>query len=243
MTDIGADAQAQVTRVLAVRHGETAWNVDNRIQGQLDVPLNARGRWQAQQLAAALADEGIAAIVASDLGRTRATAAPVAQRCGLAVQTDAGLRERAFGVFQGLTFTEIEQRWPDQSERWRKRDVEFGADGGETLREFYERSVAAATRLAAAHVGKTLLLVTHGGVLDCLYRAASRIPLDAPRSWPIGNAGINRLLYTPQGYSLVGWNDIHHLEGEPVLDEHGDGDLATTAGATTAAATPAAGPR
>jgi len=153
MTDIGADAQAQITRVLAVRHGETPWNVDNRIQGQLDVPLNARGRWQAQQLASGLADEGIGAIVASDLGRARETAAPIALHCGLAVATDVGLRERAFGVFQGLTFTEIEQRWPEQSDRWRHRDLEFGADGGETLREFYERSVAAATRLAAAHVG------------------------------------------------------------------------------------------
>jgi probable phosphoglycerate mutase len=216
------DAQGDVTRVLAVRHGETAWNVENRIQGQLDVPLNALGRWQAQRLAEAMNSEAIDAIYTSDLLRTVETATPTARGSDIAYVTDSGLRERGFGVFEGLTFTEIEQRWPEQSARWRRRDPEFGAEGGETLSGFYARSIATTTRLAAAHPGQTIVIVTHGGVLDCLYRAASRIALDAPRSWQLGNASINRLLYTPQGFTLIGWSDAHHLEDAP-LDEAADG--------------------
>jgi probable phosphoglycerate mutase len=217
------DAAQQVTRVLAIRHGETAWNVDTRIQGQLDIPLNDTGRWQAHRLALAVADEGLAAVYSSDLLRAYETAQSVARSSGQPVSTDTGLRERGFGVFEGLTFREIEARWPEQSERWRKRDPEFGPEGGEMLRDFYARCVATASRLAAAHPGEMIALVAHGGVMDSLYRAASRVALDAPRSWLVGNASINRLLYTPQGFTLVGWSDTHHLEAN-ALDESSDGE-------------------
>jgi len=217
------DAAQQVTRVLAIRHGETAWNVDSRIQGQLDVPLNDIGRWQAHRLALAVSDEGIDAIYASDLLRAMQTAQAVAAGCGREITTDPGLRERGFGVFEGMTYTEIQQRYPEMSERWRKRDPTFGAPGGETLRDFFDRSVATVTRLALAHPGQTIAVVSHGGVMDALYRAASRIALDAPRSWQLGNASINRLLHTPQGFTLVGWSDTFHLEDDS-LDETSDGE-------------------
>ncbi|MBC8056780.1 MAG: histidine phosphatase family protein [Rhizobiales bacterium] len=217
------EADQQPTRVLAIRHGETAWNVDGRIQGHLDVPLNATGRRQAQQLARALADEDIAAIYASDLLRALETAQNVAHGRGLGVATDVGLRERGFGEFEGLSHADINLRWPLEAERWRRRDPSFGAPGGETLAAFYARSIETATRLAGLHPGQTIALVAHGGVMDCLYRAASRVALDAPRTWQLGNAAINRLLYTPQGFTLIGWSDTHHLEGA-ALDGHADGD-------------------
>ena len=200
------------TRVVAIRHGETAWNAETRIQGQRDIPLNATGVWQARQMAAALADEGIQAIYSSDLQRADDTAAALAAATGLPLVNDAGLRERHFGEFEGFTFAEIEQRWPALSERWRRREPDFGPAGGETLNSFYARSVATATRLVAAHPGQTIALVTHGGVLDCLYRAATRVALQAPRTWQIGNTGVNRLLYSPEGSVLIGWNDVGHLE-------------------------------
>ena len=218
-------ADQQATRILAIRHGETAWNVDTRIQGQLDIPLNETGRWQAHRLALAVSDEDIAAVYASDLLRAYETAQSVAKGTGQPIVTDVGLRERGFGEFEGLTFKEIEQRWPEQSERWRRRDPDFGPGGGETLRDFYARCVTSATRLAAAHPGETIAIVAHGGVMDCLYRAASRVGLDAPRSWQLGNASINRLLYTPQGFTLVGWSDTYHLE-DLSLDESTDGETA-----------------
>ena len=210
--------QQQATRVLAIRHGETDWNVERRIQGQLDVPLNTTGRWQVGRLALAVADEGLAAVYASDLLRAFETAQAVARGSGQAIVTDVGLRERGFGAFEGLSYAEISQRWPEQSQRWRRRDPEFGAPGGETLNQFYARSVSTAARLAALHPGQTIALVSHGGVMDCLYRAASRVALDAPRSWQLGNASINRLLYTPQGFTLVGWSDAGHLEADAGSD-------------------------
>jgi 2,3-bisphosphoglycerate-dependent phosphoglycerate mutase len=200
------------TRIIAIRHGETAWNVQTRVQGQLDVPLNDTGRWQAQRLRHAVAHEALAAVYSSDLQRASETAFSVASAAGVPVRTDRELRERAFGIFEGHTFKEIEQRWPDESLRWRQRDPDFGPDGGETLRSFYARCVDAASRLAAAHPGQTIALVAHGGVMDCLYRAATRIELTAARTWQLGNASVNRLLFTPAGFTLVGWSDTSHID-------------------------------
>ena len=200
------------TRIIAIRHGETDWNATNRIQGQLDIGLNDVGRWQARRLAAALTDEALDALYASDLMRARDTAQALAERTGLEVRTDEGLRERGFGVFEGLTFAEIDLRYPEPAHRWRQRDASFGPEGGETLALFYERAVGAVTSLAARHRGQHIAVVAHGGVLDALYRAATRLALDAPRTWQVGNASINRLLATDAGLTLVGWADSLHLE-------------------------------
>ena len=206
------------TRIIATRHGETAWNVDTRIQGHLDIPLNDTGRWQAQRLGAALAGEPIARVYASDLGRAHQTAQAVADTAGLQVVSDPGLRERAFGIFEGRTFAEIEADWPEQAMRWRKRDPAFEPEGGESLLRFRERIVGTLDRLAAAHPGEQIVVVGHGGVLDVLYRAATRQELQAPRTWALGNAAINRLLWTPDGLTLVGWADTGHLDNA-ALDE------------------------
>ena len=203
------------TRIVAIRHGQTAWNADNRIQGHTDIALDATGQWQAERLAEALADDELHAVYSSDLSRAMQTAAPLAQRKGLSMRLDRGLRERSFGDFEGLSFAQIEQRWPEQATAWRRRDPDFGAPGGEVLRDFRERVVVVLTRLAQAHRGQSIAVVTHGGVLDMLYREATRVALDAPRSWQVPNAGINRLLHADAGLVLVGWGDVGHLEGVP----------------------------
>jgi len=202
----------QATRIIAVRHGETAWNVDTRIQGHLDIPLNETGQWQAQQLAQALAGEPIDAIYASDLQRAYATAQAVADATGAPITPETGLRERSFGHFQGRTFAEIEAELPEDARRWRKRDPDYVPEGGESLvmlRERIERTVFA---LAEKHPGEQVLMVAHGGVLDVLYRLATRQEIQAPRTWQLSNAAINRLLWTPDGLTLVGWADTQHLD-------------------------------
>jgi probable phosphoglycerate mutase len=225
-----ADPQeAQVTRVVAIRHGETVWNAEMRMQGQLDTVLSERGRWQAARVAEALADSGIEAIIASDLARAFDTAQAIANRLGLQIAIDRGLRERSFGIFEGYTYTEIGARWPVEAERWRHHDPDFGPDEGETLRAFDARAVTTAMRIAASYAGRSIAIVTHGGVLDCLYRVAAGIGLGPPRSWDLGNAAINRLLYTPRGFTLVGWSDTAHLEGEAPLDDDGEGTEAVPA--------------
>ena len=138
------------TRVFALRHGRTAWNADLRIQGQLDIPLDDTGRWQAAQLARALAGENLRAVYSSDLSRAHETAQALAACAGLAVQTEVGLRERAFGCFEGATFEEIEQRWPDDALRWRRREPGFGPGGGESLEAFSARCVPVIERSISA---------------------------------------------------------------------------------------------
>ena len=203
----------QATRLIVIRHGETLWNRATRIQGHTDIPLSPLGLAQAERLAQALADEPLAAVYASDLSRARRTAEAVAARHGLAVHEEPGLRERAFGRFEGLTWQEIDQGYPEDAARWRRREPDFPVGGGESLVTFSARCLAAARLAAAAHRGHSIALVAHGGVLDCLYRAATRVALDAPRSWQLGNATINRLLATPDGFTLIGWNDDLHLAG------------------------------
>ena len=204
----------QVTRILAIRHGETAWNVDTRIQGHLDIPLNDTGLQQARWLAQALADrDELHAVYASDLSRAHVTAQTIAEAVGLAVNTHTGLRERCFGAFQGRTFAEIEAELPEHAHHWRKRTPEWTPPGaGESLIALRERVLATVDELAARHVGEQIVLVAHGGVMDVLYRAATRLDLQAPRTWLLPNTAVNRLLWTPEGLSLVGWADTSHLD-------------------------------
>ena len=218
---VGAGS-AEVTRIVAVRHGETVWNAEMRMQGQLDTELSAHGRWQAARAGAALAGEGIEAIVASDLCRALDTARAIAAVVGLPIATDTGLRERSFGEFQGHTYAEIDALWPLEAARWRRHDPDFGPVGGETLTAFFARAVAALTRIATAARGRTICVVTHGGVLDCLYRAATHVDLGATRTWELGNAAINRVLFTDAGFTLVGWGDTGHLDGG-TLDDASEG--------------------
>ncbi len=202
------------TRISAIRHGETAWNVDTRLQGHLDIPLNDVGLRQAQHLAQALVQrETIDAIYASDLSRAHTTAQAIAQAMGQTVTVHVGLRERHFGAFQGRTYAQIETELPEHAWHWRKRTPDWAPPGGgESLTVLRERVIQTVEALAAAHPGQHIVLVAHGGVLDILYRAATRLDLQAPRTWALTNTAVNRLLWTPQGLSLVGWGDTTHLD-------------------------------
>lgn len=208
----------QALRVIAVRHGETAWNADTRIQGHTDIALNPHGHWQARRLGAVLADEPIDAIYTSDLSRAYQTAEAVAQASGVALLTEPGLREREFGAFEGKTFAEIEGLWPEQALAWRKRVPDFAPVGGESLVQFRDRVLGTVQRLVQQHQRGQIVLVAHGGVMDLLYRAATGQALQAPRTWVLGNAAINRLLWTDGGPTLVGWADTRHLD-DAALDE------------------------
>jgi 2,3-bisphosphoglycerate-dependent phosphoglycerate mutase len=210
-----------ITRITAIRHGETAWNVDTRIQGQLDIGLNAKGRWQAERAGAALADEDIDVVYSSDLWRAYDTALSVAKPHGLMVQTDEALRERGFGEFQGKTFAEIEAALPELALLWRKRSPDFAPPGGESLLQLRERVTQYVRTLAQANAGKHIVIVSHGGVMDVLYRAAAGLEIQATRTWDLRNASINRLLWNGEHLSLVGWADTSHIDNatfDPQLD-------------------------
>jgi probable phosphoglycerate mutase len=209
------------TRILAIRHGETLWNVDTRIQGHLNIDLNETGRWQAERVGYALAEEPIHAIYSSDLQRAFETAQAIATApARLAAKTPSPervtphlqLRERHFGHLQGKTWAEIETEYPDECKLWRGRDPHWAPKGGESLTALRERIRNCVDALASQHLGEQIVLVAHGGVMDALYRLATNQSVEAPRTWHLGNAAINRLLWTPQGLSLVGWGDVSHFD-------------------------------
>ena len=212
-----------VTHILAIRHGETAWNVDTRIQGQIDIPLNDQGRWQARRLAAALCREDhLDAIYASDLSRAVETARAVAERCELPLQLDAGLREQHFGVVEGLQVADIKAHHPQAWDQWIRFEADFAFDGGESTRTFHARVLAAVRALAQRHAGQTLAVVTHGGVLDMVYRSALGLSLSGPRVSEIPNAGINRIRLQGDLIEIVSWADTRHLVDlppQPVYDQ------------------------
>lgn len=210
----------KATRLIVLRHGETAWNKDTRIQGHTDIDLNDTGRWQASQLGNALADDPLAAVYASDLRRAFETAQAVAQAQGLQAVPHTGLRERCFGQLEGLTWAEIETQHPEDAVAWRTRVPSWAPSGGESLVVLRERVLGVLNTLAQRHMGEQIALVAHGGVLDVIYRAATGLELQAPRSWLLKNAAINRLLWTPESLTLVGWGDVGHLENQSAaLDE------------------------
>jgi 2,3-bisphosphoglycerate-dependent phosphoglycerate mutase len=195
-----------------VRHGETAWNAEGRVQGQLDIPLNDVGRAQARATAEALAGHDFTAIYCSDLNRVRQTAEPSAKRLALPVTYMAELRERHYGMFETLTYVEVREKFPEQYARFRDKDPDFDFEGGETLRIFNERSLKAVTGLIERHSGEQILVFTHGGVLEMVYRHARAVGLSSPRDFEIPNAGINWFEVTPEAWSVWAWAEIAHLE-------------------------------
>lgn len=211
----------QATRIILIRHGETAWNAERRLQGHIDIALNLEGERQAAALAGALAGERFAAVVSSDLQRAHQTALAVAGVHGIAVKTDPALRERCYGAFEGLLYAEIEERYPAQFAAWQARDVDSTVPDGErraeTFRQFYQRSIDGILAWAGRHPGGALAVVAHGGVLECAYRAALGLSLETPRTFKVMNASINRFTVQEGKLVLDSWGEVGHLQD--ALDE------------------------
>ena len=182
------------------------------------MPLNVQGLEQAAQLGKALAGERFDAVYASDLSRAKQTAQALADRVGATVRDDAGLRERHYGQFEGLTYAEVAEKHPAEFAAWQERVPDFAPPGGETLTGFHERAVETALRLIRRHPGERIALVSHGGVLDCLYRHANAMTLTEPRQHELRNASINRLSSDGHQLTVLQWGDVAHLD-LLVLDE------------------------
>ena len=204
-----------MTELILIRHGETDWNRELRFQGQIDVPLNDTGFEQARRVAERLAGELVHQLVSSDLLRTRQTAQAPCVRLGLEPVMDAGLREQAFGVVDGMRVDDIQQGFPQEWTRWTKFDGDYAFAGGESTRVFHARVMAALQRLAQAREGQRLVIVTHGGVLDMVYRSAMGLPLSGPRQSAIPNGGISRVRLQGAAVEIVSWAETAHLQGMP----------------------------
>jgi probable phosphoglycerate mutase len=198
-----------------VRHGETQWNREGRIQGyHADSPLTENGHAQARALAERLAREGIDAIFASDTGRTRMTAHPIGQATGIEVIHHAALRERSYGIFEGRTFAEIERDHPQAYERIRARDPHYAAPGGENAFQFESRIIGALTRIARQCAGKRAAVVTHQGALGVLYRHVLGLAFNQAKRPRLLNASCNHFRFSSGRWVMDAWCDVDHLPNE-----------------------------
>lgn len=211
-----------MTDIILIRHGETDWNRVRRLQGHWDIALNELGHRQASALARALSSEKPTAIYASDLQRARDTAQAVADRHQITVSIDARLRERCYGAFEGLLYDDIDGHFPQAFAQWHARELHARFPAGErqaeTLHEFSARAVAVVTELAQRHDNEKIIIVSHGGVLDCVYRAAYGMDLLVERQFDMKNAAINRLHWNGTQMTVLQWADVAHLDAA-ALDE------------------------
>lgn len=210
-----------MTELILIRHGETEWNRERRMQGQTDTPLSDIGRAQAAALGRRFAGADFAALYSSDLSRAHHTADAVAAVTGHEIRLDRALREREFGLFEGLTADEIAARYPEEYARFKARDPDWAVAGGESPRAFYARCMETLGRIARRHHGETVVVVTHGLVLDSAYRAAHRMPLDVQRAAPLLNASLNVFRCEAGEWTNVSWGDVSHLDGVAVTRYEG----------------------
>ena len=208
-----------MTELLFIRHGETDWNRQQRFQGQIDVPLNATGVQQAARLAQRLATETHDQLFSSDLQRALQTAAPLASAWQMPAVAVAGLREQSFGVLEGLDVPTIQARHPELWQLWLRQDADFAPLGGESLRQFHGRVLGAVKELVATAIASDqpgarhprLVVVTHGGVLDMLWRSVHGLSLSGLRECAIPNTGVNRLRWSGDALHIEVWGDETHL--------------------------------
>lgn len=208
--------------ILLIRHGETDWNVEKRLQGHRDIDLNREGVRQVAALGRALLNEPLDAIFSSDLKRALGTAQGIAIPRGMNIQLSTGLRERCFGAFEGLIHPEISARFPEDYAAWKRRDIDARYPQGElhaeTLREFSTRAIAAIMELASTPGYRKIAVVTHGGVLDSVYRRAKNMGYEHPRDFDVLNASINRVSWDGTNFQILQWADVSHLS-HAALDE------------------------
>ena len=206
-----------ITRICLVRHGETLWNTERRLQGHIDIELNQHGLRQARAAGEYLRDESAVALYSSDLARAWATAHALADSTGLKAQAMSAFRERRCGIFEGLTYDEAKLTHPEAYARFESREPGFAIPGGESLEDLHHRVIGALTDLAERHRGDIVLVVTHGGVLDIVNRFVRGSPLGTPRDFVIPNAGLNWVSCLGAQWQLDEWAITAHLER--ALDE------------------------
>ncbi len=201
-----------MTKIVLVRHGETFWNLEARIQGHLDSPLTEKGKAQADALAEHLKSQNFAAIYSSDLGRAAETARRISEKKGLSVSVTNCLRERNLGILQGQLKGELEKTFPKEAPFYRANDPDHLIPEGETLRQLSQRSMKCLETIAKKHEGKRVLVVTHNGVLVSLLKNTLCIPLEAPRNFVSLNTGISVFSYSDEIWKLEVWGDYSHIK-------------------------------
>lgn len=200
------------TRVCIVRHGETDWNKERRIQGQIDIPLNETGRAQALAMAFNAAHHSFSAIYSSDLQRAQETAQALGEREGQDIKTLIGLRERHYGIFQNVVKDEAEEKYPQTYALYSARDPHYNFESGESLLAFRERVLNTFDWLVKHNQNQQIAVVCHAGLLDIMFRHTTNRPLQTERDFTIPNCALNWLSHDGANWHLERWDDHHHLK-------------------------------
>lgn len=205
-----------------IRHGESVYNREGKIQGQTDVELTDFGRQQAQAIALGMTHIKLDAIIASPLQRAYQTAAALAEQQGMEIQTHEGLKEINVGKFAGLRWPEVAEKFPEHADAWNTQDFDFVIPGGESRRMLQVRGVTALTEIAALPYNQ-VAVVAHGGILCAALKGILRIP-DELNPFSLFNASISRLAWDGK-WQLLTLNQTEHLVRAGVLNETGKGNL------------------
>ena len=203
------------TKIILIRHGETEWNRERRIQGHLDSALTPLGVAQARAGASRLAQEAIGVVIASDLARVQHTARLLVLGRNLPLTIDENLRERSFGIGEGLRYDEVYEKYPTEDRRIGLVNSEFTLPGGEPREHFHARIKSAIARVAVSYAGQNLLVVTHGGVLGVVYRWLRGLAHSERVAIP--NVGYNRISQLAGVWNVEVWADTTHL-GDGIAD-------------------------
>ncbi|RKH27577.1 histidine phosphatase family protein [Corallococcus praedator] len=201
------------TEFILLRHGETEWNAQGRLQGHLNSSLSREGLRQAEALSARLATLPFQALYCSDLDRAVQTAARIAARTGHDVRQDARLRERGLGILEGMTRAEAQQRHPDVFSAYAAGGPDFVIPQGESTSQRLRLAVRCLEELSARHPQARVVVVTHGGLLSSLLRDCLGIPPTTPRAFSVLNASWNQFDLHEGALRMVTWGDVNHLRG------------------------------
>ena len=200
-------------KIYMVRHGETQWNTEGRIQGQTNIPLSEVGKNQARLAADRLATVTFDAVYSSDLDRTLETAKIITESTNLKIITNPSLRERFFGIFEGLTIKEREDTYPELFAQSTKNDVNFAPPEGESIKETSTRMSTAVQTYKEKHMNDSILIVGHGGSLRCAISSLLDLPLESSFKFVLSNCGVTIFETYEDNTVLLSYNDTHHLQG------------------------------
>ncbi|SVA83552.1 uncharacterized protein METZ01_LOCUS136406 [marine metagenome] len=199
--------------LLLVRHGETEWNAEGRIQGHTDIGLSEIGTEQARSLEARLAGLNIDAAYSSDLKRTSETAKLALGERDVILNETPMLREYNKGAFEGMTLAEIKAQFPEEYPRYLEKDLDYAPEGGETARDVSARMAGIIGRIKSDHLNETVLVVSHGGVLRAAMVSLLGMPLEGNWSFVFGNCGLTTVDTFADNAVLRHFNDTSHLNG------------------------------
>ncbi|MFO7815443.1 MAG: alpha-ribazole phosphatase [Halanaerobiales bacterium] len=200
------------TNLVLVRHGETEWNKSSRYQGVADVELNKKGKSQAKKLYNFLKDEEFDTIYSSTLKRAYRTVKDIAEYQNKDVTTIANLMEINFGDWEGLTFSEIEEQYPNLAKKWAKDPTCCKPPEGEHIREVEERVGETIDRIIDENDGNKILIATHGGIVRIIFAYLLELPLGRIFSIEVDNVSISRIKFYEHYPVVKLLNSTHHLK-------------------------------